>query len=109
MRIAACLVAGGLAVSVAWARPVPKGIVFSSPNVVLPAGDLTFPGGKEAEAINGNCLSCHSAEMVLNQPVLTKAAWSAEVAKMIGVYKAPVAAGDVPAIVGYLVATRGAK
>jgi hypothetical protein len=84
-------------------------MVFTSVDVDLPAGDLVFPGGREAAAINGNCLSCHSAGMVLNQPALTKAAWSAEVAKMIGVYKAPVAAADVPAIVGYLVATRGVK
>jgi cytochrome c5 len=82
---------------------------FTSVNVDLPAGDRMFPGGKEAEAINNNCLACHSAGMVLNQPDLSKAAWDAEVHKMISVYKAPVPAEDVPAVVAYLASTKGAK
>jgi hypothetical protein len=45
--------------------------------------------------------------MVLNQPPLSKAAWEAEVHKMISDYKAPVDTSDVNAIVDYLVKTRG--
>jgi hypothetical protein len=40
--------------------------------------------------------------MVLTQPALPRATWQAEVDKMRGTYKAPVAAADVPAIVDYL-------
>jgi cytochrome c553 len=40
--------------------------------------------------------------MVLTQPSLPKADWQAEVKKMRNVYKAPVDAKDVPAIVDYL-------
>jgi hypothetical protein len=40
--------------------------------------------------------------MVLNQPALPKAAWEAEVKKMMNAYKAPVAPEDVGAIVDYL-------
>jgi hypothetical protein len=47
--------------------------------------------------------------MVLNQPALPKAAWEAEVHKMINVYRAPIDEADVPAIVGYLVSTKGAR
>ncbi|MBN8904810.1 MAG: hypothetical protein J0H57_27665 [Rhodospirillales bacterium] len=47
--------------------------------------------------------------MVLNQPLLSKAAWDAEVHKMIQVYKAPVNADDIPAIVAYLAANKGTK
>ncbi|WP_395679744.1 hypothetical protein [Inquilinus sp.] len=61
-----------------------------------------FPGGSEADAINNNCLACHSADMVLNQPALPKTAWEAEVNKMINAYKAPVAPEDVAPIVDYL-------
>ena len=61
-----------------------------------------FPGGSEADAINNNCLACHSADMVLNQPALPKAAWEAEANKMINSYKAPVALEDVAPIVDYL-------
>ncbi|WP_426438747.1 hypothetical protein [Bradyrhizobium genosp. P] len=68
-----------------------------------------FPGGAAADAINNNCLACHSADMVLNQPALPKATWEAEVHKMISAYKAPVGEADVPAIVDYLASTKGAK
>jgi hypothetical protein len=47
--------------------------------------------------------------MVLNQPAMPKAAWETEVHKMINVYKAPVDPQEVPAIVAYLDATKGAK
>ena len=56
--------------------------VFKSVTVDLPAGDRVFPGGAAAEAINNNCLACHSADMVLNQPALPNAQWDAEVIKM---------------------------
>jgi mono/diheme cytochrome c family protein len=73
----------------------------------LPQSDRTFTG-QGADAVNNNCLACHSAGMVLNQPPLAKAAWQAEVNKMIQIYKAPVAAADVTAIVDYLARTKGA-
>ena len=58
----------------------------------LPTGERTFPGAG-AEAINNNCLACHSAGMVLTQPPLTRAAWQGEVEKMRSQFKAPVAGG----------------
>jgi hypothetical protein len=75
----------------------------------LPDSDKMFPDGPGADAINNNCLACHSADMVLNQPALSKQAWAAEVSKMISAYKAPVAPEDVGAIVDYLAALKGAK
>jgi hypothetical protein len=47
--------------------------------------------------------------MVLTQPVLSRAAWEAEVNKMRNVYKAPVQASDVAAITDYLVSIKGPK
>jgi hypothetical protein len=38
---------------------------------------------------------------------LSKPAWESEVSKMIKAYRAPVDESDVPAIVDYLVTTRG--
>lgn len=78
-------------------------------SVDLPTGDTMFPDGPGSDAVNNNCLSCHSADMVLNQPALSKTAWSAEVDKMINFYKAPVDQGDVAEIVDYLSRTKGAK
>jgi len=77
--------------------------------VELPDSDRMFPDGPGSDAINNNCLACHSADMVLNQPALSKQAWAAEVAKMINAYKAPVASEDVGPIVDYLAGLKGAK
>ncbi len=75
---------------------------LTSVSVDLPTGDRMFPDGTGADAVNNNCLACHSAGMVLNQPKLSEATWAAIVAKMINAYKAPVDPADVNAIVGYL-------
>jgi mono/diheme cytochrome c family protein len=77
--------------------------------IELPDSDRMFPDAPGSDAINNNCLACHSADMVLNQPALPKQAWAAEVAKMINAYKAPVAPEDVGPIVDYLAALKGAK
>ena len=93
-----------LASTPAWVQP---DLAIKSTTVELPPGDALFPGGASADAINNSCLACHSAEMVLNQPALSRATWEAEVHKMINVYKAPVADGDIPAIVDYLAKLKG--
>jgi cytochrome c553 len=88
----------------AWVQPASAII---STTVELPAGDALFPGGSNADAINNNCLACHSADMVLNQPTLPKSTWEAEVRKMIEVYRAPIDESEVPAIVDYLAKVKG--
>ena len=82
---------------------------LKSVKIDLPDSDKMFPAGPGSDAINNNCLACHSAGMVLNQPALSKQAWAAEVNKMINNYKAPVAPEDVGPIVEYLTALKGAK
>ena len=82
---------------------------FKSVSVDLPAGDRVFPGGAAADAINNNCLACHSAGMVLNQPALSKAQWRTEVEKMRTAYKAPMDPKDVDAIVDYLAGMKIAR
>src|ERR1700716_4618770 len=82
---------------------------LKSVKIDLPDSDRMFPDGPGSEAINNNCLACHSAGMVLNQPALSKQAWVAEVNKMISAYKAPIAPEDVAAIVDYLTALKGAN
>ena len=82
---------------------------LKSVKIDLPDSDRMFPEGPGSDAINNNCLACHSAGMVLNQPSLSKQAWMAEVNKMINNYKAPVAPEDVATIAEYLTALKGAK
>ena len=90
------------AVSMPFAARAATVIELKSVKLDLPDSDRMFPGGPGADAINNNCLACHSAGMVLNQPHLSRADWQAEVDKMRNIYLAPVAAPDVPAIVDYL-------
>src|ERR1700692_826493 len=86
------------------------GISLKSVSVVdLPTGDRMFPDGPGADAANNNCLACHSAGMVLNQPALSKAQWRAEVEKMRTAYKAPIDPKDVDAIVDYLAGMKIAR
>jgi cytochrome c553 len=79
------------------------GITLRSVRVKLPPSDITFPGGRQADAINSHCLLCHSAGMVLYQPDLSRAAWQGVVEQMHKDFKAPFAAADAPAIVDDLV------
>jgi hypothetical protein len=83
-------------------------IALKSVSLDLPESDRMFPDGAGADAINNNCLACHSAGMILNQPAMSKDAWQSEVNKMINTYRAPVAPEDVATIVEYL-ATLGVK
>ena len=83
-------------------------ITLKSVTVDLPDSGRMFPG-PGSDAINNNCLACHSAGMVLNQPALPKSAWQAEVTKMINIYKAPVSQEDAAAIVDYLTRTKGTE
>jgi mono/diheme cytochrome c family protein len=80
-------------------------IVLKSTKVEYPASDATFPG-EGADAINNNCLACHSADHVLNQPPLSKEAWEEVVHKMVTAYKAPISPDDEKQIVEYLVKTK---
>ena len=79
---------------------------LKSPKLDVPTSDAMFPG-PGSDAINNNCLACHSADHVLNQPSLSRTAWQEVVDKMIRAYKAPVSPDDAKAIVDYLVRTKG--
>ena len=87
--------------SIAVAAEAPKSIKV----------DLSNPGpyftGEGSDPVNANCTACHSAEMVLAQPALSKTTWQSEVTKMVKVYKASVDEQDIPAIVDYLAKVRG--
>jgi cytochrome c5 len=65
-------------------------LALKSVSVDLPAGDRMLPGGPGADVANDNCLACHSAGMVLNQPAMSKAQWQTEVEKMRTAYKASI-------------------
>jgi hypothetical protein len=68
-----------------------------------------FPPVRDRMRSTNNCLACHSADHVLNQPSLSREAWLEVVNKMITAYKAPVSPDDAKAIVDYLVRAKGAS
>ena len=82
----------------ASAEPFP----LKSVSVELPASDRSFPQGPGSDTVGNNCVTCHSAGMILNQPALSRATWESEVHKMISVYKAPVSPEDAAVIIDYL-------
>lgn len=105
------------AVATPTPAPTPKmaapvqahGIDIKAVAVELPNGDREFPAGPGADLVANNCVACHSSGMILNQPSLTKATWTAEVNKMVHTYKAPVADEDVEPIIAYLASMPVAK
>ena len=80
---------------------------LKSVKIDLPDSDRMFPDGPGSDAINNNCLACHSADHVLNQPSLSRETWQEVVNKMITAYKASISPDDAKAIVDYLVHTKG--
>lgn len=84
-----------------WAAPA----AFKPMTMELPPDAAAFPDGPNVKTVTRNCLACHSADMVLDQPLLPRATWAAEVTKMRNVYKAPISDADATLIVDYLAAT----
>lgn len=76
-------------------------------SIVLVTQPPYLPPGPGKEAFVSNCLTCHSPRYVTNQPQFPRKTWEAEVSKMIKVYGAPIAQGDVKAITDYLVHFNG--
>jgi mono/diheme cytochrome c family protein len=100
--------AGSMAFAPLYARAESK-LSLRTVNVDLPADDRMFATGRGSDATNNNCLACHSADMVLNQPAMSKAQWKEEIDKMRRAYKAPIDPKDDDPIADYLVGIRGAK
>jgi cytochrome c5 len=106
------LISGVILLSVAASPSIVVGakpIELKTTDIDLPDSDRMFPDARGADTINNNCLACHSAGMVINQPAMSREAWTSEVKKMINNYKAPIAPEDVETIVDYLVALKGEK
>jgi hypothetical protein len=75
----------------------------------VPTSDMMLPAGPGSDVANNNCLACHSADHMLNQPPLPKATWEEVVTKMINAYKAPITSKDAAVIVEYLANSKGTK
>jgi len=58
--------------------------------------------GKGFDAVQANCLTCHSFGYVLNQEKQSRKFWKGKVDKMIVEFKAPIMDEDAKTIVNYL-------
>lgn len=72
--------------------------------IQLPPQGTAFRSAPGVELMQRECLTCHSAEYVTQQPALSKAAWTAEITKMRVAYGAPIPASETDDLVAYLVA-----
>jgi hypothetical protein len=66
--------------------------------------------GEQAAVVQLRCSTCHSLDyIVMNSPFLTRAAWEAEVRKMMKIMGAPIPEDEVAPIVEYLTQHYGAS
>jgi hypothetical protein len=71
---------------------------------------IKLAGGTQATLTQLRCSTCHSLDyIVMNSPFLARAAWEAEVRKMMKVMGAPIPESDVAPIVDYLTQYYGAR
>ncbi|MEE7493708.1 SorB family sulfite dehydrogenase c-type cytochrome subunit [Methylobacterium oryzae CBMB20] len=100
----------GVALAAALApAPVTTAALAAPETYALPEPTAQFRPAPDAahapgfQAAQENCLTCHSADYVAMQPPRKgQAFWDAEVAKMIKVYRAPIAEEQARAIAAYL-------
>jgi hypothetical protein len=78
-------------------------------HIELPPGDDILPDRRHAEAVDRNCLSCHSTETILNQPALSRDVWKTEIDKMRTAYGAQIDPEADDDILAYLTAINGVR
>ena len=66
-----------------------------------------LPPGPGQDIFATQCVICHSARYVLNQPIFPRKTWTAEVHKMVKGYGAPIVPAQEKQIVDYLVTWHG--
>jgi hypothetical protein len=89
------------ALALVAAAPPTKRVAIELPDA---EGLLPERYGVSSEAVNNNCLACHSAAMITAQPRLSRVQWGETIAKMRTVYAAPIDPADDKAILDWLVA-----
>lgn len=68
---------------------------------------VELPKAPGSKTFNMNCVICHSASYIQNQPNMSEKQWTAIVTKMQKTFGAPVPDSSINEIVQYLVAIKG--
>jgi cytochrome c5 len=104
------IIAGAAATALMAGMGVAQELALHAQSITRPESVQVFPGDSAgAKATNGYCLMCHSADMVLNQPLLKEDAWLGEVNKMREAFMAPIPEDQVPIIARYLYSIHGSE
>src|ERR1700688_4384577 len=90
------------------AKIVPP-VHFTTVDVTLPSGSVTFSPGQGSEIANANCVICYSTGIVLHQPPPTVGEWTTEINKMRMGFGAPIPADQVDQLAHYLNGIDGRK
>jgi len=80
------------------------GSLFAQVNepVEVPYISYEIKMGKGFDAVQANCLMCHSFGYIINQGPQSKEFWAKKVDKMIVHFKAPMTKEDVTTVTNYL-------
>ena len=78
-------------------------------SIQLPAETAQLKPGPGLEAVQSNCMTCHSVDYIYMQPLLTKDQWRGEVIKMKKVMGAPIPDNEVDTIVECLMSQNRKK
>jgi hypothetical protein len=72
-------------------------------NAIGNESSIKLATAPELTLVRARCSACHSLDYIaMNSPFLTRAAWEAEVRKMMKVMGAPIPEQDVAPLVDYL-------
>jgi len=71
-------------------------------DVEVPYISYQIKMGKGFDAVQANCLMCHSFGYIINQGPQSREFWSKKIDKMITHFKAPIVDTDVKTVTDYL-------
>ncbi|OOY14420.1 hypothetical protein [Thioclava sp. DLFJ4-1] len=79
----------------------------TSKTIELPHLQPILPPGPGLEAVEVNCVVCHSPRLITDQPDFSREQWAEIVHKMVGTFGAHVTADDQDLIIDYLTFIKG--
>lgn len=71
-------------------------------DIAVPYVAFPIKMGKGFDAVQANCLTCHSFGYITNQDIQSKEFWHGKVIKMIEHFKAPMTDKDIVIVTDYL-------
>ena len=84
------------------------GLLLAASPTAAQMREVELRSGPGRDLLESNCAACHTLNYIrMNAPFLNQSGWTAEVNKMINIFRAPIDAADVPGIIAYLMSNYG--